>query len=51
MYREIIYQQIKERIEKIHPELIGISKYIYENPELGHEEWKASECLCKALEK
>ena len=51
MYREIIYQQIKERIEKIHPELIGISKYIYENPELGHEEWKSSECLCKALEK
>ncbi len=38
-------------IENIKEELINMNKYIYENPELGHEEFKAMAILCDFLEK
>ncbi|MDD6347177.1 MAG: M20 family metallopeptidase [Lachnospiraceae bacterium] len=45
---------IKESLEKalvpLMPQLIAISDYIYDNPELGHEEFKACDLLCRTLE-
>ncbi|HID15178.1 MAG TPA: M20 family peptidase, partial [Candidatus Atribacteria bacterium] len=38
-------------IEKLRDEILGISKFLYENPELGSEEFKACELLTSILEK
>lgn len=43
--------KIHQEIEKIRTELYGISQYIGENPELGHEEFKASKKLSEELKK
>ena len=44
---------MKERLtsegQKIHKRLIEISDYIYENPELGNEEYKAVKVLTELL--
>ena len=36
--------------KKVHANLCEISDYIYENPELGNEEFKSSEKLISFLE-
>ncbi len=40
---------IKEKISAISPELRRITKEMYENPELGHEEVFASKIICEVL--
>lgn len=44
-------QQIIGFIELIKEELTGISKYIYDNPETGYQEFKAMEILSGTLKK
>lgn len=39
-----------EGVEKRREQLVGISRFIWENPEVGYEEYKASEILVNALE-
>ena len=41
--------RVSSRIDEIREELIGVSSFIHENPELGHQEYKASELLVKKL--
>lgn len=41
---------IKTEVKNLMKDLEGISKYLYENPELGNEEFKASKYLCDFLE-
>lgn len=43
-------EKLYEFIEKSKDELFEISDYIFDNPEVGLEEYKASERLCKYLE-
>jgi len=38
-------------VEKLKDEILGISEFLYENPELGSEEFKACELLTSILEK
>lgn len=40
---------INEQIEQLRSTFYKISQYIGENPELGHEEWKASKILSEEL--
>ncbi len=44
-------QTIVNRIDQLASEFIDIAAFIGENPELGHEEWKASARLKEALER
>ena len=37
--------------DKLKEELLALSRYIYDNPELGHEEYKASAAHAALLEK
>lgn len=41
--------RIKAEITNVMEELVGISKYLYENPELGHKEFKAEAYLTAFL--
>ena len=40
-----IKNKFKEELESIHKSLIEVSDWMYENPELGFEEYKTSEYL------
>ena len=40
-----IKEQFKKDLESIHDNLIQVSDWMYENPELGFEEYKTSEYL------
>lgn len=42
-------KQIEKEIEHIREELLHISQYIGNHPELGHEEFKASKILSEEL--
>lgn len=42
---------INEKIEKIAPELLSMADNIFDNPEIGLEEFKSSELLIDYLEK
>ncbi|QOY35583.1 M20 family metallopeptidase [Anaerobacillus isosaccharinicus] len=42
-------QTVNEQIEQLRSTFYKISQYIGENPELGHEEWKASKILSEEL--
>jgi amidohydrolase len=42
---------VKKTVDKKRPVLEDIAKYLYENPELGSEEFKAFEKITKVLEK
>ncbi len=44
-------KDLKEFLDRIKPELIRLSDYIYDNPELGFEEYKSSEALIEYLER
>ena len=44
-------QEVSDFIKLMKDELIGISKYIYENPETGFKEFKAQDILTKTLGK
>jgi metal-dependent amidase/aminoacylase/carboxypeptidase family protein len=44
-------EKINQAIEECRGEFYKISQYIGENPELGHEEFKASKMLAEELEK
>lgn len=44
-------KKIKALIKELRPELQELSKYIYEHPELGHEEVKSSKAHVELLEK
>ncbi|TWM34879.1 p-aminobenzoyl-glutamate hydrolase subunit B [Bacillus paralicheniformis] len=44
-------KQIEKEIENIREELLHISQYIGNHPELGHEEFKASKILSEELKK
>jgi metal-dependent amidase/aminoacylase/carboxypeptidase family protein len=44
-------EQIKQAIEACREDFYRISQYIGENPELGHEEFKASKMLTEELKK
>ncbi|EDL64956.1 M20 family metallopeptidase [Bacillus sp. SG-1] len=46
----LLKQQVVEEIDKLKSVLDEISIYIGENPELGHEEFKASKVLSETLE-
>ena len=50
-FRECEFSSILvEGVEKRREQLVGISRFIWENPEVGYEEYKASEILVNALE-
>ena len=40
-----IKNKFKEELESIHKSLIEVSDWMYENPELGFEEYKTSESV------
>lgn len=42
-------EKIKTEVKNLMKDLEEISKYLYENPELGNKEFKASKCLCDFL--
>ncbi len=42
-------KRVESSVEKIMPEMIGISKKMYENPELGYEEFLACEMLVNSM--
>ncbi len=44
-------KRIAETIDRMGSELVEMSDYIFDNPEVGNSEYKASELLCAALEK
>ncbi|SFC62791.1 amidohydrolase [Alkalibacterium subtropicum] len=44
-------KKIKTLIKELRPELQALSEYIYEHPELGHEEVKSSKAHVELLEK
>ncbi|GEK89852.1 amidohydrolase [Alkalibacterium putridalgicola] len=44
-------KKIKALIKELRPELQALSEYIYEHPELGHEEVKSSKAHVELLEK
>ena len=44
-------KKIKQIISELRPELQKLSEYIYEHPELGHEEVKSSKAHVELLEK
>ncbi len=46
-----VKKQIEKEIEHIREELLHISQYIGNNPELGHEEFKAATLLTEELKK
>lgn len=48
---KIYIDKIMEEIDSKKDELVKLSQYIWENPELGYEEFKAKEVLCDYLEK
>ena len=48
---EDIKDKVKEVVEEQRPRLHEISEFLYENPELGSEEFKAAELLTSELEK
>lgn len=43
--------EILDWVNKLKDEILGISRFLYENPELGSEEFKACELLTSILEK
>lgn len=43
--------RVKDMIKSVGTELIELSQYIYDNPELGHEEFKACAAHVKLLDK
>ncbi|MCW3992610.1 MAG: amidohydrolase, partial [Candidatus Bathyarchaeota archaeon] len=43
-------QLVREAVEKQRERLYAISRWLYENPELGSEEFKAAELLTGELE-
>lgn len=51
MQNNIMIKEILNEIDLKKQELIDISKYIWENPELGYQEFKAKEVLTNYLEK
>lgn len=51
MDNEDLIKRIIDRIDNKKEELVEISKYIWNNPELGYEEYKAKEILTDYLEK
>ncbi len=38
-----------DKLMEVHPRLVEISDYIHDNPELGHEEFKAARILCDEI--
>ena len=44
-----IKDTFKKELESIHKDLIKVSDWMYENPELGFEEYKTSEYLVKFI--
>ena len=51
MDKDILVKEILEEIDLKTPELIQMSKYIWENPEIGYQEFKAVEVITNYLEK
>lgn len=51
MGKEKVIERVVKEIDNRSEELINLSKYIWENPELGYEEFKASNALAEVLEK
>lgn len=49
--KKIYMKNIIEEIDSKKDELVKLSQYIWENPELGYKEIKAKEALCNYLEK
>jgi amidohydrolase len=47
---EVLKEKTKNEVEKLRINLYEISKFLYENPELGSEEFRSSELLTKELE-
>lgn len=43
--------KLKDEVDSIRNRIIDIAKYIYDNPEIGYEEYKASALLTAELEK
>lgn len=44
-------KQVREKIDSLSGNLRGLSKQIFDNPELGFEEYKANEWLCDELKR
>lgn len=51
MEKGINIEKILEEIDNKKQELVDLSKYIWENPEIGYQEFKAKEVLTNYLEK
>lgn len=47
---EELKERVKEEVEVLRERLLEVSEFIYENPELGSEEYKAAEFLTAELE-
>jgi metal-dependent amidase/aminoacylase/carboxypeptidase family protein len=46
---EAIREKIQKYVDRIRRELLEVSRYIYDNPEVGFEERKASRKLVEVL--